>query len=1448
MQRIFSSKWFWIAVAVLLAAGLTVLVLMVPELLKPVLWTVLVVGLLWIVTEVALRAWKKRKRAAFDESLTAKEGIEDRKREWEGFQAELDKQKIDRYELPFYLLVGEPQSGKSVLLQNSDLHFPFGQNKLSGIGGTRGCDWWFTEEAVILDLAGRLFTHEGGVADQLEWEAFLDMLASYRPLCPANGILLVVPCDSLLVDSADVARQKANKIQAALLTLTKKLEAQLPIYMVLTKADKLFGFAECVHRLDAPKRHEMFGWSRGGDKVDTPFDLEETRAGFRALVERARILRGEMLATARIPEALTEVDRMYAFPDELAALEEPLEIYLRRVFSESGLSDRLSFRGLYLTSGLQSGVPIARVCAEALGGTGDADMQELEALFTKQRAYFIKDLVRQRVFGEQGLVRPTKGRVIQAHRRAAVGYGVSGVIALASVIGGLAYLFSGGKASVESASQRALELARDSERSREWDVARHLEALSAIDGAIREERQVSEEIFNSTRESLKELYASAFDNRLAPRLRLALEARVREIVERGPASFEEAKLAAECATLLLSEIDFADGDVLEAFEAALPQREREFVAMPSGERFPLQRAIELRGAHSSVPALSPAPPGSAQSVDELAVATLELYERCLTPGVAFQPRKELGYMIAWKGVAENHRRLAGNGITDERDVLDVGTRYLLAAEAVRRCEKDLKPVSQGRYELKSPLMALQTKPLSDTREALAERLSKRGGVTRPRGDWLAKLEFDRFAEAAFASNGQDLDLGIVLGSNKAAEIAKKSLDAELAAMNATIEVPTGELANMLDPDLERACKLAPGADWALETLGAQLAAGVRDLRGSEVPKRLYLAKVLEVGRRFAERYPNFKALADERAAAGQPLAEAELALELVPKLVAVRAALLELDRAATRDFVSALEALLLEHLAPLEKNWKALRAASAAGVAPSIDLAVLDSLAAVRGEPLPTPNAQLAQVAQRLSQRYVQGRQDLMLDFWKVAPEGGEVTLELVRRLGEHLALMKARFGEPERDGDDGLDGAWLEEVEDTLVDRLESHARKARAYWTPAPLHGQAGLTLIDAALTVSRKLERAEFEDMLQGAAESVGAPPLDDPLFARNAPVFEKLERAAKALDELRKLRAPANARALTSHKYAEWLKTFADGLVKNPSLLEDGASMAAKIWEIDQSKRADQDIPDNAGGLYARALFDTLRLRMVDEIRLRYAKDLGKLLEDYGAALDALYLRDFDATKTLDELSVMQRLGALLDRNGKFDELIKRYRASEDTLGLFPKDPAVVEREPLWASQRFLSELQAFLLGKEGRRLQDGSVKLALRPLVNESLSIWDPSKRNEGWMEAFYAPSSALGDWEYEAVDRDMPEKILEWGFRADTAKRLRMRWSDTPSAAREFEPGDARIEILGSLAPLLLAWSGERQEDGSWRVVLTPTGSKLVAPFELRFLERELPVRPARPN
>ena len=114
------------------------------------------------------------------------------------------------YEQPWYVLIGPPGSGKTTALLNSGLHFPMAQEDgedaaIGGVGGTRLCDWWFADEAVLIDTAGRYTTQDSDAAvDRAGWEGFLDLLRRTRPRQPINGVLVVVS----LVDIA--AAEPAN--------------------------------------------------------------------------------------------------------------------------------------------------------------------------------------------------------------------------------------------------------------------------------------------------------------------------------------------------------------------------------------------------------------------------------------------------------------------------------------------------------------------------------------------------------------------------------------------------------------------------------------------------------------------------------------------------------------------------------------------------------------------------------------------------------------------------------------------------------------------------------------------------------------------------------------------------------------------------------------------------------------------------------------------------------------------------------------------------------------------------------------------------------------------------------------------------------------------------------------------------------------------------------------
>ena len=112
------------------------------------------------------------------------------------------------YELPWYMIIGNPAAGKSTAIANSGLKFPFadGNGKvIHGIGGTRNCDWFFTTDGILLDTAGRYSVHE---EDRDEWFGFLALLKKYRKKAPIIGIIIFMSACWMigLLKGSDVTR------------------------------------------------------------------------------------------------------------------------------------------------------------------------------------------------------------------------------------------------------------------------------------------------------------------------------------------------------------------------------------------------------------------------------------------------------------------------------------------------------------------------------------------------------------------------------------------------------------------------------------------------------------------------------------------------------------------------------------------------------------------------------------------------------------------------------------------------------------------------------------------------------------------------------------------------------------------------------------------------------------------------------------------------------------------------------------------------------------------------------------------------------------------------------------------------------------------------------------------------------------------------------------------
>src|SRR6266478_15045 len=168
------------------------------------------------------------------------------------------------YDMPWYVIIGPPGSGKTTALVNSGLKFPLSRGAtpaaIAGVGGTRYCDWWFTEEAVMIDTAGRYTTQDSdATADKASWLAFLDLLKKNRQRQPINGVLVAISLEDLMMlPPADIAAH-ANAIRARLLELHDRLKVDFPVYALFTKGDLVAGFMEFFGYLGEQGRRQVWG-------------------------------------------------------------------------------------------------------------------------------------------------------------------------------------------------------------------------------------------------------------------------------------------------------------------------------------------------------------------------------------------------------------------------------------------------------------------------------------------------------------------------------------------------------------------------------------------------------------------------------------------------------------------------------------------------------------------------------------------------------------------------------------------------------------------------------------------------------------------------------------------------------------------------------------------------------------------------------------------------------------------------------------------------------------------------------------------------------------------------------------------------------------------------------------------------------------------------------------
>lgn len=338
------------------------------------------------------------------------------------------------YELPWYMVVGRPGAGKTSAILNSGLQFPLAEQMgaafTRGHGGTANCDWWFTNEAVLIDTAGRYSEQdeeqnaEATAVNAAEWKGFLGLLRKYRPRAPINGVVVAVSVADLIGKSDVERRALAAMLRSRVGELRTELSIRFPVYVLLTKVDLLPGFAEYFQSLTIESRAQVWGFTlpyKDGKSVDQGDDLTAR------CTEEFRLLEQRLDAglNNRIMEeyGLDKRKHMYPLPQEFHALADMVTELVGQIFLNSRYDDmqlQHMLRGVYLSSAEQTTQVMEadtatllqrlrrRISRLSAGESGAAQQVRQDTSAVGHRSFFLRNLFLRLIVPEAYLVRPNR--------------------------------------------------------------------------------------------------------------------------------------------------------------------------------------------------------------------------------------------------------------------------------------------------------------------------------------------------------------------------------------------------------------------------------------------------------------------------------------------------------------------------------------------------------------------------------------------------------------------------------------------------------------------------------------------------------------------------------------------------------------------------------------------------------------------------------------------------------------------------------------------------------------------------------------------------------------------------------------------------------------------------------------------------------------------------------
>jgi type VI secretion system protein ImpL len=256
--------------------------------------------------------------------------------------------------LPLIYILGDSGAAKTTLVQRSGLDPELVAGAVPQAGEsvpTAVLNLWFTRQAALLEVGDSIRQSTGLLSRLVARTRAKAYRSAFGTGAAARGAVVCVSAEQLLLaDGGTALMASARTIGAQLREISRMLGAPVPVYVIVTKLDRVPHFEQYVRNLSNVEVAQIFGTPLPRTEVSAGVYTDQATRTLTTALDgicyQLGEFRVEMLERENEP---ANAPGVYEFPREFGKLRKNLNQYLVELCKPSQLSANPYLRGFFFT-------------------------------------------------------------------------------------------------------------------------------------------------------------------------------------------------------------------------------------------------------------------------------------------------------------------------------------------------------------------------------------------------------------------------------------------------------------------------------------------------------------------------------------------------------------------------------------------------------------------------------------------------------------------------------------------------------------------------------------------------------------------------------------------------------------------------------------------------------------------------------------------------------------------------------------------------------------------------------------------------------------------------------------------------------------------------------------------------------------------------------------------